>query len=225
MSREMKELNKLSTFEIADGHDFSPLYLINLYKKMIAQEGWEESFFDVKNKNKEIELDLEGVKKSYFYKQIIEAYHASWLCLAINKYYSVRYNLMLSDSPDIIMINKDNCIPIEIYEAFDFSKVGTRERIDIKREVDILKEKKFNKVYEPWTNLLIVNRLKSIEDWFNISAYIKEINNYPYGNFAEIRLYVFSWDEHIFFRVFPIDSQEDLVKIDYSIKRDKEYLY
>ena len=201
---------------------YTPLGLINLYQQVITQEGEDEFFFNAK-KNKK--LELEWVKKGYYYRQLYESYNVSLMCLAIHKHYDIKYYIVLSDSPDVVMINKDKCIPVEVYEAFDFWKVDKREKIDIKREVDILKEKKFNKVYGPWVSLLIVNRRKSIKDWFNVSDYIREINKPPHGNFDRIRLHIFNGAEHIFFEVFPINSQDDLVRIDYSIQRDKEYLY
>jgi len=208
--------------EIPQGHSYSPRYLINLYKKIddITE------FFNTKNKNKQIEVELEWIKKTYFYKQIIEAYHASFMCLAMNKYHNIKYNLILADAPDIIMINEDNCMPFEIYEAFEFWKEDERSIVNMEEQIAKLYQIKWQKNYSEGTRLLIINRIPSARNWFNVSKYTEEINKYKWW-FCEIRLWTFneSDDLHSFFNVFPVNSQDKITKIDYSISKDKKFFY
>lgn len=169
------------SFLIENTHSYSPIYLTNIYKKIIIQEWWDENLaFCTKNKNKFIEINLKWIKKKYYYKQIYEVFYTSIMCLALNKYLWIKYNLILSDAPDVILINNDNCIPVEFYEAFEYK--WKREKVDIKSQICKLYNKKFKKSfkYNKWTRLLILNRIKSTNNWFNVSEYVREINKYKW---------------------------------------------
>lgn len=215
-------------YEIPIGHDYSPLYLCNLYKKMIEQENWSiEEAFNPRHNNKTIKIVLEWIEKTYTYKQVIEAHHVSIFCLAINKHYNIKNNLILSDAPDVIIVNKDNCTPVEVYEAYEFWRKDEKTIINIWEQIGKLKEKKLvkSKKYSKGTNLLIWNRVQSVHNWFNISEYTKLINESDRW-FSAIRLCISNQtdDTQIFYEVYPSESRE-IKEINYSLSKDKAYLY
>jgi len=213
----------------ADGQklmDFSPLFFIEkILKVLIEQEkGKVENFLNTKNNNKKFKFSIGEDNFEYIYKQIRECWHATYQALAINKAYGIRYNLMISDSPDVILTNKENCIPVEIYEAFEFLQ-QERDQINIKEEVKKLWDKKSKKSYGDETRLLIVNRKKSINASFNVSEYIRQVQKYDWP-FASIGLCLFNEKEgHAFFDVsMGIDPLRPPM-INFDIKNDGSFLY
>ncbi len=204
-------------------YGYSPLYLHNLYKKMIDQEWSVEEAFSSAAKNHKLVREIEWVKQTYYYRQIIEAHYVSIMCLAIYKHYGIKHDIILSDAPDVIMINKENSIPVEVYEMSNYNS-PIKSVINIKEEISKLTNKKLQKDYGQTTRLLIVTRISSSEGWFNLSEYIKQLSEYDW-KYPNIWLMTFSKenDNYTFFDIFPVS--DEIVEIDFSITRDLGFLY
>ena len=157
----------------------------------------------------------------------MEMYYSSIYALAVNKEWSIKHDIISSDSPDIIFCNKangDDRIAIEVYNGFDFDKRNVREKIDIEDEVKKLHKIKGNKNYSIPSRLLIINRRVSISDGFNVSEYSQELNLHSW-NFFYIILCLFRQKENdfTFFYVYPKEMCNK--KFDFVLNKDSKFRY
>jgi hypothetical protein len=154
-------------------------------------------------------------------------YYSSIYALAINKSWDIRHNLISSDSPDTIFINQadeNDRVGIEIYEGYNFEQKDDRAVVDIAEEVKKLHQKKGEKKYDINSRLLVVNRVKSTHDGYNVSEYAKYLKDYKW-NFSYIVLCLFreSQSDFTFFCVHP--KEMECKQINYNLKNDTGYLY
>lgn len=181
-----------------------------------------ELFSWTKHNNKKVEFVFNDLKFQFQIKQIKEFLHASFFSLSIYKEFGEKYELIMSDSPDILLIRENECIPIEVYEAFDFNgKITANQIVEMVRN---LYNSKGRKNYLEWTRLLIANRYV----WeFNISEFIREIQKYSW-NFSQIILLLYRQpNDYTFFNVTPGLNSSLLLenKLNFSIQEDQEFLF
>jgi len=206
-----------------------------LFKIAILKENGTENdrisaVLSSKNKNKKIEIIENKQSVKYTYEQIMEMYYASIYALAINKEWDIKHEIISSDLPDIIFINKTNAhdrVAIEIYQGYDFINRHSRKVIDIKSEVKKLHRIKGNKNYSInfiKSRLLVVNRKKSVPNGFNVSEYCREVNKYSW-NFSNIILCLFGRvnNNFTFFNVYPKNMFN--IKTDFILSKDSKFLY
>ena len=55
--------------------------------------------------------------------------HVMYFSLSIYREFGEKYELVMSDNPDILLIGQNDCIPVEVYEAFDFGGQVTATQI------------------------------------------------------------------------------------------------
>jgi hypothetical protein len=212
---------------------YSPLaFRERIFKEAIREEqGNEEermsAILDSKNKNKIIEINENGQPTQYLYKQIMEMYYSSLYAIAINKKWNIKHDIIAADSPDIFFINKANendRIAIEIYQDFNFEDKDTRKTIDTEKQVEKLYKIKGKKAYGMESRLLIINRLNSATDGYNVSEYCKKINQYSW-NFSHIILCIFRQKEgdYTFFYVYPNELHN--ANINFIVDKDSKFWY
>lgn len=218
------------SFDMSGRVGYSPLYYINRILKELIKKEWLDMFS--RKKNGRLKVSVEWLNQEYSYKQLYEAYHVCYFCLALHKRTGEKRQISMGDCPDIVIISDDRIMLLEVFEAFDYQKSwsGKEGNIDAKSWVQNVWEKKWLKSYQEWTSLLIVNRIRSWPNWFNLTDVVKEVNNKdkykrPY---CAIRLDVFTdTGTSSFFKVFSKDlgSGDCLKSFDFNIKSDKGFLY
>jgi hypothetical protein len=212
---------------------YSPLGFVNkIFKPAIkGEQGSDDekmaAVLNSKNKNKFLEIFENGHPVRYSYKRIMEMYYATIYALAINKKGSIKYDIIASDSPDIIFANEvdaNDRVAVEIYEAFNFEDRDIRKIVDIKSEVGKIYNKKGNKNYQINSRLVIINRVNSTPNGFNVSEYRRELNKY-FWNFSHIILCLFRQRENDFnfFCVYP--EKMCNAKIDFVLGEDDKFWY
>lgn len=212
---------------------YSPrVFCERIFKEAIKKEqGNEEerinAIIDSKNKNKIIEINENGQPTQYSYKQIMEMYYSSLYAIAINKKWNIKHDIVVVDSPDIFFINKANGndrVAIEIYQDFNFEDKDTRKMVDTEKQVDKLYKIKGKKAYGMESRLLIINRLNSATDGYNVSEYSKKINQYSW-NFSHIVLCIFRQKEgdYTFFYVYPNELHS--ANINFVVDKDSKFWY
>jgi len=157
----------------------------------------------------------------------MEMYYASIYALAINKQWKIKHDIISSDSPDIIFINQDNKndrIGIEIYEAYNHEDKDRREVVDIGKEVKKLYQKKGNKKYNIESRLLIINRVKSKINGYNVSDYSQCLEKYEW-NFTIIILCIYREYQGAFSFFYVGPKKMGCNEIDFSYKSDRDSFY
>lgn len=182
---------------------------------------------DSKNKNKVLKIIENEQQVEYIYKQITEGYYASHYALAINKEWQIKHQIILSDNPDIILINQEDekdRVAVEMYEEFDFKKRDTKILVNIEKEVKKLYSIKGAKDYGRNSRLLIINRINSIPNGFDVGEYYLRLNNYSW-NFSHIILCLYRGYEgdYTFFYVYPKEMQ--CRRINFLPENDINHLY
>ena len=226
--------NSMTYFDLPKNEmvGYSPLaFKEKIFKMAISKESGIEdqqisAVISSKNKNKTIEIIENGQSVYYTYKQISEMYYASIYALAINKQWVIKHEIISSDSPDVLFVNKVNHndrVAIEIYEGFEYNNQHTKI-IDIKNSVKKLYKIKGNKNYHIKSRLLIINRENSAQNGFNVSQYCQELNKYSW-NFSSIILCLFrqSNNNFTFFYVYPKNMCN--IKIDFILNKDGKFWY
>jgi hypothetical protein len=212
---------------------YSPSAFMNeIFNMAVSKEiGCEnERIFAVtnsKNKNKLLEISEKGQPITYTYKQISEMYYSSMYALAINKTWNIKHDIISSDSPDIIFINQEarnDRVGIEIYEGFNYEQKNIRGVVDVAEEVKKLHKKKGEKKYDIDSRLLVINRVKSTKDGYNVSEYARCLEKFKWTFLSIVLcLYREGHGDFTFFYVYPKEMR--CKQINYNLKNDTSYLY
>lgn len=183
----------------------------------------EDLFWSTKYKDKQICFNFDGIEFKFYLRQILEFRHVIYFVLAVHKHLNEKYELSMGDSPDIFMVNQNEqeCIPIEVCEAYDFDRKITIA--EISEIVKRLHKAKGTTNYGNGTNLFIVNRYV----WeFNVSQFVRELSKYSW-NYQRIILSIYRKAEsgdYAFIDVTPW-IYPSVGMLTFSIKQDAKWLF